>query len=824
MLQFDAPRLRKELTQAPLAAVAVAFSVGVVVDVWFAPPVSFMLVLGTAVWLAFLVARFGNQNQQAVAYLLGSVACFAAAWTGRLGLAGSDDIGHLAGPVPAPIVLRGELTDEPRRIPAPATHDPLRYQAETPSATVGVRVRAIVTPYGEEIRSGIVRLGVHSEPGERIANLLDGFHTGDEIEVAGRLEAISSPGNPGELDRSAWAASHGIRARLRARPDAVRLLEPGRHLVSWFGALRSRTHAILDTALPPATAGLARVLLLGDSAPLRREDWGRYTRTGIVHILAISGQHLVILASFLWWTLRRLGIQQRVIALVVALTLLGYTLLTGARPPAMRAAVIAAAACGSIVLTRPVNAVNLTALAWLTVGVLHPPDLADTGCQLSFWAACVLAWGIAPLMARKPDPIDRLIVESRPPLLNLLFGAWEALRQSYLAGAVAWLLISPLVAYHTGGLAPAALLLGPPLALLSSIALVAGFLLLLFSWLPGVAEVLALMVHLSLAGCETLVGFVEPYSLFVTLEPMPFWWIAGLLLGLTAYAVHPVRPGWPVVAALSWLVVLLAVWNLPPGNPGLSVTFLDVGHGGCTLLQLPCGRTILYDAGSMRGPSAAPTIVGALTACGVRRLDDVILSHADLDHFNALPGLMERIAVGRVLTSPTFAKKPTNAVRIIRERLGQTRIETLQGGDRLDAGQVTLDVLHPPADWERGDENARSLVLYVRQGPHSVLLTGDLCGEGLAALMATPPRRVDVLMAPHHGSRKVNLAGLVQWCRPHLVVSCQAVRDERPLQLGVPVWETGREGAVTLTTSHGLRATAYRGAKRSLVTAVPPSR
>ncbi|MGL4550563.1 MAG: ComEC/Rec2 family competence protein, partial [Gemmataceae bacterium] len=787
--------------------------------VWFAVP------LGTALLLAFVTARSGKQHRLATIYLLLAVAAFGAGWSGRLGLAGPDDVGHLAGPLPAPVILRAVLDDEPRRTPAPADADPLRSQQEPASAVAVVRVLAAVTPYGEEPRSGRVRVSVGGEPGQHADELLAGLHPGDEVEVSGRLEAVTPPGNPGEFDRAAWAAGRGIRARLRARPGAVRLLEPGFTAWGVIGALRTRAHAVIDRAVPATTAPLARALLLGEGAPMRREDWGRYLRTGVVHVLAISGQHLVVLAAFLWWALRRAGLRQRHVAVAVAVTLIGYALLTGARPPALRAAVIAGAACAAVVLVRAVNAVNLAALAWLAVGVWHPPDLADVGCQLSFWAACVLAWGVAPLLDREMDPIDRLIVESRPPPLRLLFGALDAARTAFVAGAVAWLLITPLVAYHTGGLAPAALVLGPPLALLTSVALVAGFLLLLLAWVPGLSAALALAVHLPLAGCDWLVGVADRWSLFVALDPVPGWWIVGLLLGLTAYAARPVRPGWPVAAALLWAVALLAAWNVPSMRRGLTVTFLDVGHGGATLLELPCGRAVLYDAGSLRGPAATESVAGFLAARGVRRLDDVILSHADLDHFNALPGLMDRVAVGRVLVSPTFAKKPSAGVRYTMGRLGSTAVATLQAGDRLESGAVAIDVLHPPGGWERGDENARSLVLHVRHGPHAVLLTGDLSGDGLAALLATPPRRADVLMAPHHGSRRVDLPALARWCRPRLVVSCQAPRDERPVPIGVPVWETGRSGAVTVTSDRGLRASAFRsGAKLALVDAAGPPR
>ena len=182
----------------------------------------------------------------------------------------------------------------------------------------------------------------------------------------------------------------------------------------------------------------------------------------------------------------------------------------------------------------------------------------------------------------------------------------------------------------------------------------------------------------------------------------------------------------------------------------LRCTFLAVGHGGCAVLETPDGRTLLYDAGALGGPDVSRRqIAPFLWYRGIRRIDEVFLSHADLDHFNGLPELLERFAVGQVTCTPTFADKNTEGVRetldVLRRRGVSIRI--VKAGEHLWAGDLSLEVLHPPAVGPEGNENARSLVLEVRHAGHTLLLTGDLEGPGLERVLGLPPHRVDVLMA-----------------------------------------------------------------------------
>jgi competence protein ComEC len=225
------------------------------------------------------------------------------------------------------------------------------------------------------------------------------------------------------------------------------------------------------------------------------------------------------------------------------------------------------------------------------------------------------------------------------------------------------------------------------------------------------------------------------------------------------------------------------------------------------VIETPDGRTLLYDAGALGGPDVARRqIAPFLWSRGTRRIDEVFLSHADLDHFNGLMELLDRFAVGKVTCTPTFADKNTEGVRETLEAL-QARgvpIRIVKAGDVLSAGAVRLEVLHPPASGPEGNENTRSLVLEVRHAGHTLLLTGDLEGPGLDRVLGLPRRPIDIFQAPHHGSKLANVPELADWARPRVAVSSQgAPRGPGGVQepytaTGARFLSTWEDGAVTI--------------------------
>jgi competence protein ComEC len=794
--------------QAPLFPAALAVTAGIVLDRYLSIPLVFSLLTGVASLVAWGCAQMGRQKGLPLVYLaLAGAALGAGLSHYRREVYAADDVGELAPAEPRPVQIRGILEDEPHVNPA-LQDDPLRTRDRTESATTVLRARQIRLRTDWLPVSGKVRLVV---PGT-----MPELHAGDEVEVVGLLARVRGPANPGEWDFAASMRDRGIRSEVivRKTPDGVVRLERGwpTSFTGLLAVVRGWGQNVLQHQLPRRSAGVAMALLLGEGSTMTSADWEKYQRTAVIHVLAISGQHLVVLGAVLWWLLRRLGVRQRRGALVVALFLLGYALLTGGQPPALRSAVMVCAACVGLVLRRRVLAANSFALAWLLIALLDPADLFAAGCQLSFLSVAVLYWGTGRWLRREEDPLERLIEESRPVWQRCLRGLGRGVLEAYLVGLVIWLLVAPLVAFRYHLLGPVGILLGPPLTLLAAVALVAGFLLLLFAAiLPPLATLFVPFVHGSLAICEFLVDLGDslPGGHFYVGD-VPEWWLwvfyGGLFAVLTQEGLRRRWP-WGVAGGLGWLSVGLLAGAVRLPSDELRCTFLAVGHGGCTVLETPDGRTLLYDAGALAGPDVTRRqIAPFLWHRGIRRIDEIFLSHADLDHFNGLPALLPRFAIGQVTLTPTFADKPTAGVehtlQVLRKQGIPVRI--VKAGDRLTAGAVEMEVLHPPAVGPDGNENARSLVLRIQHAGHVLLLTGDLEGPGLERVLTLPRHKTDVLMAPHHGSVRANTEGLAKWARPRLVVSCQgpplgAGGVEKPYtRIGANFLSTWTSGAVTV--------------------------
>jgi competence protein ComEC len=249
----------------------------------------------------------------------------------------------------------------------------------------------------------------------------------------------------------------------------------------------------------------------------------------------------------------------------------------------------------------------------------------------------------------------------------------------------------------------------------------------------------------------------------------------------------------------------------------LRITFLSVDHGNAVLLELPGGGTLLYDGGTFgRGSTAARTIRQALWSRGIQRLDAVVISHADVDHFNGIPLLLEQVPVGSILLAHSFLDERQPAVVELCEAAARRGVplRLLVKGDRLQyrpahralsAASLELEVLHPPPGWNMPDDNANSVVLELNWGNRRVLLTGDVEGPGLPALLGAAPGRCDILLAPHHGARSANPRELYDWAQPELVVISAgdpAVRnriEQVVRSRETRVLSTAESGAITIS-------------------------
>lgn len=823
--------------QAPLVPAALILTAGIVTDRGFSFPLpfSFLIVLGGLI--AWGLTRLGRQSKLGLIYLALALGAFGAAYHHwQRDTYSSDDIGNFATSDPQPVRLRGVIAEEPE-IKWRPIYDPLRSFAasDTTHSVLGVF----------QLMGAEDWLPVTGRAQLTVAGDMRDFHVGDEVEVDGRLIMPEKPANPGELDYASYLQDRHIRAIVHVR-RTTRAVHPVKEGWQWtirgrLAMIRSWGQRQLQETMGENYAPVATALLLGEGSAMSAEDWEKYARTGVIHVLVISGQQLVILAAFIWGVLRVLGVRRRRIAWLVGFFLLSYALMTGGRPSAMRAAVIMAVCCLAVYFRRPILSANSLALAWIVVALLNPADLFTVGCQLSFLAVAILYWGTSRWFHGKPDPLERLIEESRPTWLRAFRWVGKRVLVSYAITGAILLLQAPLVASHNHLISPIALIIGPPVLFLASIALITGFLLLLSCVLMfPLSPLLAAVTQSSLTGCEKIVNWSDGLTWgHWYVNDIPVWWLwifyPALLLVLTQQPLRQ-RWRWGGLAGLGWLCagLILAMPLLSGGSrpaaDELRCTFLAVGHGGCTVLEMPDGRTVLYDSGAMSGPDVTRRqIAPFLWSRGIRRIDEIIFSHADLDHFNGLPALLDRFAVGQITSTPSFADKSTPGVRETLAAIERHDIplRTVQSGVWLSGGEVEMEVLHPPAKGPEGKENYRSLVLVVRHAGHAIMLTGDLEGPGLARVVSLPPPRVDVLMAPHHGSRAgdqtelSNRTNLALLSRPWIIVSCQGLPLSSPTKPN-PYAESGAwylgtwpHGALTFQSRPGkLEVETFRSRQR----------
>lgn len=816
----------------PLVLLLTAAAAGIVAD--RAAPLPAMVWWSAANTLVgcWLWAWRGGRDHVASWLLLAALAAGGGAWHhDRWRLYGDDEVGRAVREHSQPLCVEGVALSSPRWVPAPG-HTALRAIPKGEESELMLRLVAARSGQSWRAASGQTLLEVDGH--------LLGVKAGDRVRVLALASRPSAPLNPGEFDYAAVERSRRVLCRLRAPfPDSVTVVEPSGswHLRRWLSDAREAGNLLLRRTITPRRATLASAILLGAREQLDPERNEGYLVTGTIHVLSISGLHVGILAAGFFLVFRA-GLLPRRLTLVAAVLLTGvYALLTDAQPPVVRAAILIAATCTAQLLGRISLGYNTLAAAGLAVLVQNPLSLFLVGTQLSFLAVAtiILVW---PILAPTPevDPLARLIASTRPWPVRALRWLSRRIWQLWLTGALIWLTSTPLVWMSYGLISPIALVLNLAISIPIAAALYAGFGVLLLGWLaPPLAVVCGWGCDRSLAFIERCITATQslPGSHF-WLAPPPAWWVAGFYIGLAAAAIFP-----PVRRAWWWLAAGLAVWVLgawvlasPPRplvaaqrEPPLACTFVAVGHGTAAIIELPDGRTILYDCGRLGSPlSTSRQIAGALWSRGISHLDAVIVSHADTDHFNALPGLLDRFSVGVIYVSPVMFERPQPSLGELRRAIEERRVplRTLRASDRLRTDSRTrIEVLHPPAKGVLGSDNANSIVLLIEHAGRRLLLPGDLESPGLDDLLAEEPLDCDVIMAPHHGSVRSDPTGFALWSRPEFVVvsggrdldergAIESVKDSYRAR-GARVLHTAEDGAVRFEiTASGIGVSTFR--------------
>ncbi len=707
---------------AGLAASAAAFALGIAVSIHWNPG-TFALSGGVVAGLAL-----------AAAWPAASPVAFAAA-----GIAAGSASRAPPGAARAGAALEGPVVSMPRR-----QDDRVRFVVADPDAgRVDVSAPDLPAPLAP----------------------------GDRVRIAADLRPLPGPRNPGGRDAALSQELHGISASGWSRLPPARVAPPS--ALSGVAAARDGFAGAAARALPPREAALVRAIGAGDDSAVDAETRDRFSRSGLAHVLSVSGLHLAVVALGAWRILRaglaRVGPLSRrwdarrpAAALALPVTAL-YAVATGASVPVVRSAIATGLLFGGVVIGRRPDARAALALAAIGILAVDPGSLTDVSFQLSFASVAGLLALAGPLQRALPV---------RPDLARWRGRVLAAVLSGACASAAATLATAPLLALHFRRLSTLAIpanMVGLPFA--SALTVLAAIAFLSSAAAPAAAPLLLLACRpFATAFLRVNDAFAWP-PVAVVAVASPGWALvaASYTLGAGALLARGRRRLVLAVAAAAAIAVPGPARHAAARARGdLEIVFLSVGQGDCTILRLPDGSAVVVDAGgdpAGRRDPGARDVLPFLLDMGVRRISAVFVSHPHPDHLQGLPAVVAGLPVDHVFASHD---RGDAAARAAFARMPEAT--TLAAGDEVVLSGVRFRVLGPPAGDRRLVENDASLVLHVTWGETSLLLPGDVEAAGESALAAGGIPRVDVVKAPHHGSRTSSGRGLVSATAPRWVV------------------------------------------------------
>src|SRR3989338_5458423 len=655
------------------------------------------------------------------------------------------------------------------------------------------------------------------------------LRAGERWRLTLRLKQPHGAANPHGFDFEMWALERSIRAvgyvhnsekLLAGHPkgDNRRIDELaaglGYRIETWREAVRDKFDATLGSA---PYAGVLSALAIGDQNSIPPPQWQIFTRTGVNHLMSISGLHITMLASlafaavyWLWRRSTRLTLflpARKAAALAALLVATGYALLSGFAVPAQRTVYMVGAVAAALWLNRNFSLWQIVSIALLGVLIPDPWAVMSAGFWLSFGAVVLILYVTAHRIGSNHWLAEYASVQlamaiGLTPLLLRLFQ--QASLVSPLANAIAIPLVSLVVVQ---------------LALLGAV-------------LPpsfSYGETPLWLAHIVMDGVMHFLEWLNalPQAVWTQHAP-PAWSIAVAMLG----ALWILLPrGFPA-RWLGFLLLLPIFLNTPepPAQGALRLIVFDVGQGLSVAAQTR-QHALLYDTGpdfSGEADSGNRILIPALRALGIAELDGMILSHDDSDHTGGAASLMQAMPVGWV-SSTLPATHP------LLQQAPHTR-RCLDGASwNWDGGQ--FEILHPASGNDgakKPHDNDQSCVLHISIGAHSVLLAGDIEKASETRLIREHADRLytSLLVAPHHGSKSSSSLDFVAATLPDYAVFTAGYRNrfghpreevlQRYADSGAELLRSDEDGAILVEMStQGLQVERYRKTHRRYWTHAP---
>ncbi|GBE26731.1 comEC family competence protein [bacterium BMS3Bbin03] len=644
---------------------------------------------------------------------------------------------------------------------------------------------------------------------------------GERIFMRGYLGTPSGRRNPGGFDYRAYLTHRGISALFypeQGVPYKTFGAESGnRFRKDLIAPLRTKISAQLTAYLGQTEeASLLKGFLLGQRGQIDPDIQNRFAKTGVIHVLAVSGLHVGFILVLMLGILKWLRLREFPRTLLIILGLIFYVYLTGGKPPVVRASLMAVIILIGYLVQRRPDVINSLAVAALLLLLVNPFLLFDAGFQLSFLAVLGIVLFYNRLMGffqfQPKNKWQHFFREKLLPLLIVSFAAQ--------LGTL------PLTLYYFHRL--------PTYALLANIVVIPlVFIIVTFGFAMLIAGAVWPVLGMGIAWCVKiiltfLIQFVTffsnlPGSTVESFGRFSIWHflVYLVLLGLVWYANEPKRVRRFVLALFFLWVSRAGVDAVSHLRPELKVTFLDVGQGDGSVVELPDGHVLVIDAGPRQNlfDSGRSIVFPFLRDKRLNSIDALMISHHHKDHAGGVPFLIAHMPVGEVWDNGDSLAEPI--YRLYRREISEKKIPlraVSAGYHKLNWQGVSLWIFYPleinhrPGAADPANiENNHSVVAKICFGRRSFLFTGDIEARVEQKLIRFGELlKSDVLKMPHHGSRTSGTLAFLKTVAPQVAVISVAARNrfhqpseevlERLRNLNIRICRTDREGAIEFKT------------------------
>ena len=661
--------------------------------------------------------------------------------------------------------------------------------------------------------------------------LVETFVTAD-VSYGDRIRATGFLSTPAAWDTFSYADYLGRQGVFTMMPYAsIEVIESGGGS-PFYSAILSLKQVVQDhmaQALPEPQAGLLIGILLGNERGISPELAEDFNRVGAAHIVAISGFNMVIVSAMMMRVFEGIFGERSILATLSGIVIIAiYTILVGASPSIVRAALMSSLLVIGRQLKRNTYVPTSLAFATLVISIIDPNALLDVGFQLSFFAVLGIGLFADPLSRR-----FRAWLEARfsPPMAKSLHAF---LNEPLIVSIAAQAATLPLVVFYFGRLSlvalPVNLLIVPIQSLILMAALTATA---IYPLLQPIGTVIYWAVMVFLSWTIAIVrGFAQldfaalalnmdgrliqaSYLLMtggaiLSASRPPLWMRLASLIRRQAVIVAV------LLSALVVLILMLAMrFSYPDGR--LHVWLLDVGHSNAVLLQTPNGSQMLVDGG--RFPSRLLTAIGDRLPFYDRDIEILAITHPDEHDTAAISAVLDRYAVGLALLNGQ--PNVTETFQEIERRLAPSKTVAVRAGYtiELDDG-VLIEILHPQSSPSIADRlNDQVMVLRISYGEASILLTSDLSRRGQRLMLANHIHPLaSIMQVPRHGAMNALEAEFLQLVQPQIALlqsdAANRSGDPDPDTLALlgemPVFRTDESGVIHLS-SDGLEVQINKG-------------